>query len=110
MNRSLFFAVVMSGVAAAGGAHAQAGVPNMTTPNTNPNTGSITPKTNPQGMDANSNTSGAEAAVKEQLRSAGFTGVHMLTRNPDGTWQGRAMKGNQEIAVMIDAGGNIIQQ
>src|SRR5438132_13936689 len=93
-------AIVVASLASVGIAHAQMGTPNTTTPNPNPGTGSVTPQSNPKGTVAPSNTSAEEGAVKEKLRAAGLTGVSGLRRNPDGTWEGRAMKNNAEVAVM----------
>jgi hypothetical protein len=109
MKRSIIAAVVAS-VCAAGIAQAQMATPNTSTPNPNPGTGSVTPLTNPKGAVANPNTTAAEGAVKEKLRAAGFTGVSNLERMPDGTWKGRAMKDNAQVAIQIDPAGNIAFQ
>ena len=68
----------------------------------------LAPGQNPKGMVMDSNTSAATAATKAKLEAAGFTGVHDLKRMPDGTWTGRAMRNNLEIAVQLDVNGNII--
>jgi hypothetical protein len=109
MKRTLI-GIVVASLATVGVAQAQMGTPNKTTPNPNPGTGSVTPQTNPKGTVAPSNTSAEEGAVKEKLRAAGLTGINSLKRNPDGTWEGRAMKNNAEVAVMIDTAGNIAFQ
>lgn len=56
------------------------------------------------------NTSGAEAAAKTKLEGAGYSNVKGLTRTPAGIWSGRAVKGGVEIAVSIDASGNVAEQ
>ena len=109
MRKSIIAAVVAS-VCAAGIAQAQVATPNTSTPNPNPGTGSVTPLTNPKGATANPSPGAAEAAVKEKLREAGFTGVSNLERQPDGTWIGRAMKENAQVAIQIDTAGNIVFQ
>ena len=106
MRKTIMTALVAS-LAAAGVAYAQTGTPNTTTPNPNPGTGSVTPLSNPKGSVANSNTSAAEAAVKEQIRAAGLTGPSNLVLNPDGTWSGRAMKDNAQVAITVDGAGRV---
>lgn len=68
----------------------------------------LAPGQNPKGMKADSSPNAEHAAVKAKLEAAGFHGIHALQRSPDGTWTGRAMRNNLEIAVQIDAEGNII--
>jgi protein CpxP len=55
-------------------------------------------------------TTGAEAAAKTKIEAAGYSNVKGLTRSPDGTWSGRAVKDGVEIAVSMDADGRIAQQ
>ena len=68
----------------------------------------LAPGQNPKGIVSDSNTSAAAAAARAKLEAAGFSGVHDLKRMPDGTWTGRAMRNNLEIAVQLDVDGNII--
>lgn len=70
----------------------------------------LAPGQNPKGTVMNPNTTSAEAAVKSKLEAAGYTGVHDLKRNTDGTWSGRAMRNNLDIAVMLEVDGNIKSQ
>jgi hypothetical protein len=70
----------------------------------------LNPGQNPKGQTMDSNTSSAMAATKSKLEAAGYTGVHDLKRMPDGTWTGRAMRNNIEIAVELDLNGNIRSQ
>ena len=95
MKRTLLALALVA--ASAGVAHAQTSV--------DPN---LAPGQNPKGIVSDSNTSAASAAAKSKLEAAGFTGVHDLKRMPDGTWTGRAMRNNLEIAVQLDVNGNII--
>ena len=49
-----------------------------------------------------------EALAKEKIQGAGYTGVKELMKNPDGTWSAKAMKDDKEIAVSVDAEGNVM--
>jgi len=51
--------------------------------------------------------SGAEAAAKYKFEQAGFSNVKGLSRSVDGVWSGRAVKDGVEVAVSMDAVGNI---
>ena len=55
----------------------------------------------------NPNASSAEAAARYKFEQAGFHDVKGLSRTPDGVWSGRAVKNGVEIAVSMDAAGNI---
>lgn len=58
----------------------------------------------------NGNPSSAEAAARYALEQQGFHDVKGLSRSPDGVWSGRAVKGGVEMAVSMDAAGNIAVQ
>jgi hypothetical protein len=58
----------------------------------------------------NSNASSAEAATRYKLEQAGFHDVKGLSRTPDGVWSGRAVRNGVEVAVSMDAAGNIVTQ
>jgi len=58
----------------------------------------------------NSNASGAEAAARYAFEQQGFHDVKGLSRSPDGVRSGRAVKGGVEMAVSMDAAGNIAVQ
>jgi hypothetical protein len=105
MRKSVIALTALSVLAVSGAPFAQ--TPDGTTPNRDPYTGSGTPQTNPHGQTANVNASAQEAAVAEQIRGAGFTGPSNLHREMDGTWHGRAFKDNTEVAVIVDAGGQV---
>lgn len=63
------------------------------------------PKTPPAGA----TTSTSEAAAKTQIEASGYTDVKALKRTDDGSWQGRAMKNDVEVAVSVDGRGNVTQ-
>lgn len=48
-----------------------------------------------------------EIVIKEKLRASGVSEINNLTRERDGTWRGRGRKDNVEVAVMVDADGNV---
>jgi len=54
--------------------------------------------------------SGAEAAARYAFEQRGFHDVKGLSRSPDGVWSGRAVKNGVEMAVSMDAAGNIAVQ
>jgi hypothetical protein len=58
----------------------------------------------------NPNASSAEAAARYKFEQAGFHDVKGLSRTPDGVWSGRAVRNGVEIAVSMDAAGNIAIQ
>ena len=57
---------------------------------------------------APTNQSAEEIVIKEKLNGAGVTQLKDLKRNRDGSWNGRGMKGDVEVAVVVDADGNVI--
>jgi hypothetical protein len=103
-------ATALSLILAAGLAHAQTMQPStpmgrdqnsMPGQTSNPNTN--LPTTSP-------NATAAEAAVKSKLEAKGYNGVRSLTRDSQGNWTGKAMRNNVEVAVTIDAAGNVREQ
>jgi hypothetical protein len=48
-----------------------------------------------------------EGHAKSKLEGSGYSGIKDLKMNTDGTWSGKAMKDNREMAVSIDAQGNV---
>jgi len=58
----------------------------------------------------NPNASSAEAATRYKFEQAGFHDVKGLSRSPGGVWSGRAVKNGVEVAVSMDAAGNIATQ
>ena len=108
--KATYFATATALILAAGVAHAQTMQPStpmgrdqnsMPGQTSNPNTN--LPATSP-------NATAAEAAVKAQLQERGYSGVRTLTRDTAGNWSAKAMRNNVEVAVTIDAAGNIREQ
>jgi hypothetical protein len=58
----------------------------------------------------NPNASSAEAAARYKFEQARFHDVKGLSRTPDGVWSGRAVRNGVEVAVSMDAAGNIAAQ
>jgi hypothetical protein len=48
-----------------------------------------------------------DASAKRAIEFDGYRNVRGLTKDPDGTWHGRAMRGRTEIAVRVDASGSV---
>jgi hypothetical protein len=48
-----------------------------------------------------------EGEARKAIESEGFTRVTALKKDPDGAWSGRAIRGTSNVAVRIDARGNI---
>lgn len=97
-------------ITAAGVAHAQMQAPStpegrdsrsMPGSTSNPNTGQPASPSNP---------SAAEAAAKAALEAKGYSGVKSLTRDPAGNWAAKAMRGNAEVAVVLEPSGNVREQ
>ena len=65
------------------------------------------PSRDAKGTVAPFNATAEEAIVKDQIRSAGYSGVNSLMRDNDGTWHARAYKGPADVLVAIDRTGHI---
>jgi putative membrane protein len=102
-------------VAASGVALAQ------TTPNANQPSGTAppggatmprdaAPATPPATQMQQSSPLATEGLAKSKIEASGYTDVKDLTKNADGTWSAKAMKDNQEIAVSVDAQGNVMSK
>jgi hypothetical protein len=52
------------------------------------------------------NAPGSANALKK-IEADGYKNVSGLTRNPDGSWSGKAMRGGSMVDVMVDARGNV---
>ena len=48
-----------------------------------------------------------EIVIKEKLRALGVSQISGLMRERDGTWRGKGRKDNVEVAVVVDADGNV---
>jgi hypothetical protein len=53
------------------------------------------------------NPTGDGAQAKRAIEFDGYKNVRALVKGPDGIWRGRAMRGRTEIAVKVDATGNV---
>jgi len=53
------------------------------------------------------NPSAEEIVIKEKIRASGVKDVRDLTREKDGTWRAKVRKDNAEVAVVVDADGNV---
>jgi len=50
---------------------------------------------------------GNDNEAKRAIEFDGYRNVRGLEKGPDGTWRGRAMRGRTEVAVRVDATGNV---
>lgn len=91
-----------------------AGTARTTTPSVNPPSAS-TPGVPSQNVTAPSqanlppapNAQGSANAVKK-IEADGYKNVQGMTRNPDGSWSGKALRGGQMVDVHVDARGNVV--
>ena len=98
MNRTLLAVVVAAAALSASAVEAK-------TPLTPYNTPDIK-----GGVSSSTNATAEQALAQERIRSAGFTAVSTMQRDADGTWRGRARKGNAETAVSVDPAGRVVSQ
>ena len=52
-------------------------------------------------------TSGDDAPARRAIEFDGYRNVRSLVKGPDGNWHGRALRGRTEVAVRVDATGNV---
>jgi predicted aspartyl protease len=50
------------------------------------------------------------SSAKAAIEAKGYTAVKSLSRDAAGNWSAKAVKNNQEVAVLLDASGNIKEQ
>jgi hypothetical protein len=50
---------------------------------------------------------GEDSGAKRAIEFDGYRNVRGLTKGPDGTWHGRALRGRTEVAVRVDASGSV---
>jgi hypothetical protein len=50
---------------------------------------------------------GDDSQARRAIEFDGYKNVRGLVKGPDGSWRGRAMRGRTEIAVRVDASGNV---
>jgi hypothetical protein len=56
-------------------------------------------------------TSGTDVTpAKKAIEFDGYRNVRDLAKGPDGVWRGRAMRGTTEVAIQVDATGNVSAQ
>lgn len=53
------------------------------------------------------NAQGSATAVKK-IEADGYKNVQGMTRNRDGSWTGKALRGGQMVDVQVDARGNVV--
>ena len=97
-------------IAAAGVAHAQTTPTTPTTPATPTmpgGTGTSPGMTTPGTPKAAPTTA---SSAKAAIEAKGYTGVKSLTRDAAGNWSAKAVKNNQEVAVLLGTSGNIKEQ
>jgi hypothetical protein len=51
--------------------------------------------------------SGDDSQARRAIEFDGYKNVRGLVKSPDGSWRGRALRGRTEIAVRVDASGNV---
>jgi hypothetical protein len=49
-----------------------------------------------------------EGQARKRLEDAGFSNVSALSKDSEGVWRGRAVKGSQEQKVGVDYKGNVV--
>ena len=67
---------------------------------------SVTPPSQ-ANLPAAPNAQGSANAVKK-IEGDGYKNVQGMTRNPDGSWSGKALRGGAMVDVHVDARGNVI--
>jgi len=50
---------------------------------------------------------GSDSKARRAIEFDGYKNVRDLVQGPDGVWRGRALRGRTEIAVRVDASGNV---
>jgi hypothetical protein len=91
----------------------QAGSARVNTPTVNP-PGVTTPGVNSQSVSGPStaniqplpNAKGSAGAAAK-IQADGYKNVQGLSRGSDGMWHGKAMRGNTQVDVSVDARGNV---
>jgi hypothetical protein len=66
--------------------------------------------TNPPSSDqqaAVTSQPGEDSQAKRAIEFDGYRNVRSLVKGADGVWHGRAMRGRTEVAVKVDATGNV---
>jgi hypothetical protein len=65
-----------------------------------------------EGNNANAPVAGAnsftEGQAKSRIEAQGFSSVSTLTKDKDGVWRGKAVKGGRQMDVSVDFQGNVV--
>ena len=61
----------------------------------------------PSAGDIKTTKIASEREARRAIESEGFTRVSALKKDADGAWSGRAMRGTANVAVRVDARGNV---
>ena len=48
-----------------------------------------------------------EGSARAAIEADGYKAVRNLVRTPDGSWQGKAMRGRVEVAIRVNADGSV---
>jgi hypothetical protein len=79
-------------------------------PSTDTGTSTGTSNSNQPDADAPAQalvTPGDDAPARRAIEFDGYRNVRSLVKGPDGNWHGRALRGRTEVAVRVDATGNV---
>ena len=63
----------------------------------------------PTAQGPNWNPTAEETIARQEIRDAGYGGVTMLERMPDGTWHAQAFKNQAYYEITLDRAGHIAQ-
>jgi hypothetical protein len=104
MQRTL---LTLAMIAAAGTAFAQTatppaasgGAPIAPSATTDTNTANATPR-----------LTGQAGIAQKRIEADGYKNVEGLAPGSDGLWHGRALRGSNEVQVIVDKQGNVLQQ
>ncbi len=64
----------------------------------------------PTAVGPNWTPTAEEAIVRQQIHDAGYGGVAMLQRAPDGTWHAQALKNQAYYEITLDRAGHVTQR
>jgi hypothetical protein len=63
----------------------------------------------PTAQGPNWNPTAEEAIARQEIHDAGYGGVTMLERMPDGTWHAQAFKNQAYYEITLDRAGHVAQ-
>ena len=64
----------------------------------------------PTAQGPNWNPTAEEAIARQEIHDAGYGGVTMLERMPDGTWHAQAFKNQAYYEITLDRAGHVAQR